>query len=144
MRPSTTGPLSLIRTTTARPFRRFVTRTNEPKGRVGWAAVRACMSKSSPLAVSFPWKNSPYQEAVPTSYGLFLTCFLDGRLTALTTVGFDTVAASELFGPDAAPAPRLGTDKSKDNPSAKRVAFSYLASLKSCLYTSVLPTKSIL
>src|SRR5258706_9517016 len=120
MRPSTTGPLSLIRTTTARPLRRLVTRTNEPKGNVGWAAVKACMSKGSPLAVSFPWKNSPYQEAVPTSYGLLLTCFLDGRLTALTTVGFCTVAASELFGPDAAPAPRLATDKSTARLSAKR------------------------
>src|SRR5258705_12822045 len=115
MRPSTTGPLSLIRTTTARPLRRLVTRTNEPKGRVGWAAVRACMSKGSPLAVSFPWKNSPYQEAVPTSYGLFLIAFLDCRPTALA-VGFVTVAASELFGPDGAPAPRLATDKSTARP----------------------------
>src|SRR6266576_6890848 len=107
MRPSTTGPLSLIRTTIARPFRRLVTRKNEPRGSVGWAAVKACMSKGSPLAVGFPWKYSPYQEAMPTSYGLFLICFVDCRLTAFTAVGLTTLAASELFGPDAAPAPRL-------------------------------------
>src|SRR5438552_8075834 len=118
MRPSTTGPLSLIRTTTARPLRRLVTRTNDPRGSVGWAAVRACMSKGSPLAVCFPLKYSPYQEAVPTSYGLFLV-FVDCRLTALTTVGFVTLAASELFGPDAAPAPRLAIRKSTARPSAK-------------------------
>src|SRR6266850_3447768 len=135
MRLSTNGPRSLMRTKIARPFRRLVTRTKVPRGRVGWAAVRACMSKGSPLAVSFPWKNSPYQEAVPTSYGLFLIAFLDCRLTALT-VGFVTVAASELFGPDAAPAPRLATDKSTARPSAKRRRIQLPRISKVVLYTA--------
>jgi hypothetical protein len=36
------------------------------------------------------------------------------------TVGVVTLAASRLLGPDAAPAPRLATDKSTARPSAKR------------------------
>ena len=35
IRPSTTGPRSLIRTTTALPFLRFVTLTNVPSGSAG-------------------------------------------------------------------------------------------------------------
>jgi len=41
------------------------TRTREPKGRVGWQAVMAYISKSSPLAVLRPLKTPPYQEARP-------------------------------------------------------------------------------
>ena len=44
IRPGTIGPRSLIRTTTARPLRRFVTRTQLPRGSVGCAAVRSYMS----------------------------------------------------------------------------------------------------
>src|SRR5437016_1562639 len=41
--PGTTGPRSLIRTTTARRLCRFVTFTKVPSGRVGCAAVRSYM-----------------------------------------------------------------------------------------------------
>ena len=51
----TTGPLSFILRTTARPFSRFVTGTLVPKGSVGCAAVAEFMSKISPLAVRRPW-----------------------------------------------------------------------------------------
>src|SRR5208337_3604784 len=40
-------------------------------------------------------------------------------LVAMTS-GFVTLAASRLLGPDAAPAPRLATDKTSARPSAKR------------------------
>src|SRR5437868_11631216 len=69
IRPGTIGPRSLIRTTTARRLRRFVTLTMVPKGREGCAAVRSYILKGSPLAVGLPSKSSPYQEAVPTWYG---------------------------------------------------------------------------
>ena len=50
-----------------------------------------------------------------------LVGLVDRRLTGWITVGlFATLAASELFGPDAAPAPRLATDKSTARLSAKR------------------------
>src|SRR6266567_3397864 len=68
IRPGTIGPRSLIRTTTARRLRRFVTLTIVPKGREGCAAVRSYMLKGSPLAVGLPSKSSPYHEAVPIWY----------------------------------------------------------------------------
>src|SRR5271156_1100455 len=58
------GPRSLIRTTCLRWFRTFTTRTIDPRGRVGWAAVSAYMSYVSPLAVCWPSKSSPYQLVV--------------------------------------------------------------------------------
>ncbi|OBX20506.1 hypothetical protein A9995_01985 [Erythrobacter sp. QSSC1-22B] len=53
------GPRSLIRTVTALPLRGSVTRTSLPNGRVRCAAVSACMSKRSPLAVRRPWNLAP-------------------------------------------------------------------------------------
>src|SRR5208282_2627633 len=80
------------------------------------------MSKGSPLAVVLLWKYSPYQDAVPTWYafdfGLLVFRVLD-TLVAMTG-GFVTMAASRLLGLDAAPAPRLATDKTTARPSAKR------------------------
>ena len=40
-----------MRTSTSRPLTRLRTQTRLPKGNVRWAAVKAAMSKSSPLAV---------------------------------------------------------------------------------------------
>jgi hypothetical protein len=74
-RPLAWGPRSLIRTTTERPFRRLVTRTFVPKGRVRWAAVNCPGLKVSPLAVRRPEKPLPYQEAIPC-LRLFLGCAL--------------------------------------------------------------------
>src|ERR1700735_2720075 len=42
----------------------FTTRTIDPRGSVGCAAVSAYMSYVSPLAVSRPSKSSPYQLVV--------------------------------------------------------------------------------
>src|SRR2546425_2721800 len=67
MRPPTKGPRSLIRTSTERPFPRWVTSTRVPIGSVRWAAVSWYMLKVSPLDVRRPWKGSPYQEACPRS-----------------------------------------------------------------------------
>lgn len=53
-RPFTKGPRSLILTTTDFFVRRFVTLTFVPKGSVRCAAVNACLSNFSPLAVIFP------------------------------------------------------------------------------------------
>src|SRR5262245_10332259 len=40
-------------------------------GRVRWAAVKSCMSNTSPLAVSRPWWACPYHDACPVStFGL--------------------------------------------------------------------------
>src|SRR3954451_12711314 len=64
-RPWAYGPRSLMRTTTDLPVRSFVTRTRDPNGRVLWAAVRALVLNRSPLAVRFPWKPGPYQDAAP-------------------------------------------------------------------------------
>src|SRR5271154_2184977 len=58
------GPRSLIRTTWLRWFRTFTTRTIDPSGSVGWAAVSAYMSYVSPLAVCCPSKSPPYQLVV--------------------------------------------------------------------------------
>ena len=65
MRPSESMPRSLMRTTTDFLLSRFRTRTRVPKGRVGWQAVRAYMSKRSPLAVRWPLSTEPYHEAIP-------------------------------------------------------------------------------
>jgi len=51
---ATKGPRSLIRTVTRRLFCLLVTVTIVPKGRVGWAAVKSAMLKSSPEAVGLP------------------------------------------------------------------------------------------
>src|SRR5262245_5296796 len=67
IRPAPNGPRSLMRTTTARWFLRFVTRTRVPKGNVRCAAVSARMSKPSPLAVGPPWWRGPYHVAIPRS-----------------------------------------------------------------------------
>ncbi len=53
-RPGINGPLSLIRTTTDLLLVGLVRRTFVPKGNVLCAAVMACMSNSSPLAVIRP------------------------------------------------------------------------------------------
>jgi hypothetical protein len=44
----------LIRTTSERPFSKFVTRASTGMGKVGWAALIAFMSKISPFAVGLP------------------------------------------------------------------------------------------
>src|SRR3954464_11873231 len=54
-----------MRTTTDLPVRSFVTRTWVPNGRVLCAAVSALVLNRSPLAVRFPWKPGPYQDAAP-------------------------------------------------------------------------------
>src|SRR5687768_8254880 len=54
IRPFTNGPRSFTRTTTDRPFSRFVTRTVVPNGNVRWAAVSFPLSNLSPLAVGRP------------------------------------------------------------------------------------------
>jgi|SRR5579862_346694 len=64
-RPATNGPRSLILTTALRPDRGLISLTIDPKGKLGWAAVDAVMSYSSPLAVARPWKVGPYQLAAP-------------------------------------------------------------------------------
>src|SRR5690606_4127499 len=66
-RPGVNGPRSLMRTTTERPVAGYSTRTRVPKGSVLCAAVSACMSNGSPLAVRRPWWRSPYQDARPRS-----------------------------------------------------------------------------
>src|ERR1039458_883182 len=68
MRPSSTrSPRSVMRTTTERLLLRFTTRTTVPKGSVGWQAVIAFISNTSPLAVCRPLNTPPYQEAMPWS-----------------------------------------------------------------------------
>src|SRR5215472_11087471 len=54
-----------MRTSTNLPLRGFTRRTRVPKGRLGWAAVRASVEKTSPLAVLRPLKPGPYQLALP-------------------------------------------------------------------------------
>src|SRR5439155_525464 len=54
-----------MRTSSNLPLRGFTTRTREPKGRLGCAAVRASESKRSPLAVFRPLKPGPYQLELP-------------------------------------------------------------------------------
>src|SRR6266545_1760488 len=67
IRPATVGPRSFTRTSTERPFWRFVTSTFVPSGSAGCAAVSRYMSYGSPLAVRRPWWRSPYHEASPVS-----------------------------------------------------------------------------
>src|SRR5260221_7800783 len=55
-----------MRTNSNFPLRGFTTRTREPNGRWGCAAVSASLSKISPLAVLRPLKPGPYQLALPT------------------------------------------------------------------------------
>ena len=57
-RPRTNGPRSLIRTTTERPLRLWVTRTSVPNGRVLWAAVM-------PLAAAVPFCRPTMMETAP-------------------------------------------------------------------------------
>src|ERR1700680_976742 len=59
------GPRSLIRTTWLWPVLGFVTRSREPNGSQGWAAVAANMSYTWPLAVVRPSNSPPYQLATP-------------------------------------------------------------------------------
>ena len=67
MRPSERIPRSLIRTMTDLFEFGSTTRTNVPKGSVGWQAVMAYMSNRSPLAVKWPFSTEPYHEAMPWS-----------------------------------------------------------------------------
>src|SRR6266513_2186167 len=62
-----TGPRSLIVTTTERPFFRLVTLTRECIGRLRCAAVGCAVSRRSPVAVSRPTCQLPYQDARPSS-----------------------------------------------------------------------------
>src|ERR1700758_3835565 len=78
-----------MRTSSNFPLRVFTTRTNEPKGRWGCAAVRASLSKISPLAVLRPLKPGPYQLAFPTqdliALGGWLRCATRGASIAGAT-----------------------------------------------------------
>src|SRR6202007_1037321 len=75
-----------MRTSSNLPVRVFTTRTNEPKGKCGCAAVRASLSKISPLAVLRPLKPGPYQLALPTqdliAFGDWLKCATRGASIA--------------------------------------------------------------
>src|SRR6266481_204375 len=75
-----------MRTSSNFPLRVFTTRTREPKGRWGCAAVRASLSKISPLAVLRPLKPGPYQLALPTqdliAFGGWLKCATRGASIA--------------------------------------------------------------
>src|SRR5271167_3944060 len=62
-----------MRTSSNLPFRGFTTRTIEPKGRLGCAAVKASQSKRSPLAVFLPLNPGPYQLELPTQVLIGLT-----------------------------------------------------------------------
>src|SRR4030081_2742472 len=55
-----------MRTSSNFPLRVLTTRTSDPNGRGGCAAVRASLSKISPLAVLRPLKPGPFQLALPT------------------------------------------------------------------------------
>ena len=68
-----------------------------------------------------------------------MVCLVDRRLTVSTVGLFATLAASELFGPDAAPAPRLATDKSTARLSAKRRRIQLPRSSKVVRNSFVLP-----
>src|ERR1700720_667087 len=75
-----------MRTSSNFPLWVFTTRTREPKGRWGCAAVRASLSKISPLAVLRPLKPGPYQLALPTqdliAFGGWLKCATSGASIA--------------------------------------------------------------
>src|SRR5262252_1963909 len=55
-----------MRTTSNLPLRVFTTRTQEPNGRFGCAAVSDSALNLSPLAVFLPSNSGPYQLAFPT------------------------------------------------------------------------------
>src|SRR5258708_33835772 len=76
-----------MRTSSNCPFRGFTTRTMDPNGRFGWAAVRASQSKRSPLAVFFPLKPGPYQLALPTQVFTGLTGALRGATKGASITG---------------------------------------------------------
>ncbi len=64
------GPRSLMRTQTSRPLPTLTTRSRVPSGKVRCAAVRACRSNRSPLAVRRPCQRlPPYHVAHPLSTG---------------------------------------------------------------------------
>ena len=65
--PFSKGPRSFIRTSTDFPLARLVSFTMLPHGRLRCAPVNFFWSKTSPLAVRFPWCFFPYQEARPVS-----------------------------------------------------------------------------
>src|SRR5580658_9882435 len=65
IRPSSRYPRSVMLTTTEWLLRRFLTRTTEPNGSVGWQAVISYISNGLPLAVRRPLKDPPYQVAMP-------------------------------------------------------------------------------
>ena len=67
IRPFAKGPRSFIRTSTDFPLARLVSFTMLPHGRLRCAAVNFFWSKTSPLAVRFPWCFFPYHEARPAS-----------------------------------------------------------------------------
>src|SRR6202158_2307965 len=75
-----------MRTSSNFPLRVFTTRTSEPNGRWGCAAVSASLSKISPLAVLRPLKPGPYQLALPTqaliALGGWLRCATRGASIA--------------------------------------------------------------
>src|SRR5258708_36466544 len=75
-----------MRTSSNFPLRVLTTRTREPNGRCGCAAVRASLSKISPLAVLRPLKPGPYQLALPTqaliALGGWLKCATRGASIA--------------------------------------------------------------
>src|ERR1700730_11883100 len=66
-----------MRTTSNFRFLGFTTRTIDPNGKVGWAAVSASESNSSPFAVLRPSKLSPYQLALPIQVLMGLTGSLE-------------------------------------------------------------------
>src|SRR5277367_3206323 len=55
-----------MRTTSNLPLRGLTTRTTEPNGSTGWAAVNDSESNFSPSAVFLPSNSGPYQLALPT------------------------------------------------------------------------------
>src|SRR6267378_6293292 len=75
-----------MRTNSNFPLCGFTTRTREPNGRWGCAAVNASLSKISPLAVLLPLKPGPYQLALPTQaligLGGWLKCATRGASIA--------------------------------------------------------------
>src|SRR4030081_983353 len=75
-----------MRTSSNFPLRVLTTRTSDPNGRCGCAAVKASLSKISPLAVLRPLKPGPYQLALPTHFlialGGWLKCATRGASIA--------------------------------------------------------------
>src|SRR6266852_5306976 len=75
-----------MRTSSNFPLCGFTTRTREPNGRCGCAAVNASLSKISPLAVLRPLNPGPYQLALPTqaliAFGGWLKCATRGASIA--------------------------------------------------------------